>query len=199
MIGWPWSYLLSLSASDLVMKVDALLAAAPKGEVRRDVHFIKDSHRWAMFFPYLLSSCYWGYLVGSENCCDIISSTPERQNFCFELLLNKGCMTLCPFWHAVLLLSVLQFSPRENEVFYDVVAIVDPLTREAQKMSSLLTVSFILVSPLIWYLIWLGGLKMKGRAQKHKAKYKNSVGSLFKKIYIWSDKSWWKTVSLLTT
>uniref|UniRef100_A0A8D3BWR4 UDP-glucose ceramide glucosyltransferase-like 1 n=1 Tax=Scophthalmus maximus TaxID=52904 RepID=A0A8D3BWR4_SCOMX len=72
--------LFSLSASDLVMKVDALLSAAPKGEVRRDVHFIKDSH------------------------------------------------------------SVLQLSPRENEVFYDVVAIVDPLTREAQKMSSLLIV-----------------------------------------------------------
>uniref|UniRef100_A0A671W0T8 UDP-glucose glycoprotein glucosyltransferase 2 n=1 Tax=Sparus aurata TaxID=8175 RepID=A0A671W0T8_SPAAU len=67
-------------ASDLVMKVDALLTAAPKGEVRRDVHFIKDSH------------------------------------------------------------SVLNLSPRENEVFYDVVAIVDPLTREAQKMSPLLIV-----------------------------------------------------------
>ncbi|XP_036965883.1 UDP-glucose:glycoprotein glucosyltransferase 2 isoform X1 [Acanthopagrus latus] len=67
-------------ASDLMMKVDALLTAAPKGEVRRDVHFIKDSH------------------------------------------------------------SVLNLSPRENEVFYDVVAIVDPLTREAQKMSSLLIV-----------------------------------------------------------
>lgn len=67
-------------ASDLVMKVDALLSAAPKGEVRRDVGFIKDSH------------------------------------------------------------SVLHLSPRENEVFYDVVAIVDPLTREAQKMSSLLIV-----------------------------------------------------------
>ncbi|XP_029385903.1 UDP-glucose:glycoprotein glucosyltransferase 2 isoform X2 [Echeneis naucrates] len=67
-------------ASDLVMKVDALLTAAPKGEVRRDVHFSKDSH------------------------------------------------------------SVLHLSPRENEVFYDVVAIVDPLTREAQKMSSLLIV-----------------------------------------------------------
>ncbi|XP_054470716.1 UDP-glucose:glycoprotein glucosyltransferase 2 isoform X1 [Anoplopoma fimbria] len=67
-------------ASDLVMKVDALLSAAPKGEVRRDVHFIKDTH------------------------------------------------------------SVLHLSPRENEVFYDVVAIVDPLTREAQKMSPLLIV-----------------------------------------------------------
>ncbi|XP_029315257.1 UDP-glucose:glycoprotein glucosyltransferase 2 [Cottoperca gobio] len=67
-------------ASDLVMKVDALLTAAPKGEVRRDVHFIKDSH------------------------------------------------------------SVLHLSPREHEVFYDVVAIVDPLTREAQKMSPLLIV-----------------------------------------------------------
>lgn len=67
-------------ASDLVMKVDALLTAAPKGEMRRDIHFIKDSH------------------------------------------------------------SVLRLSPRENEVFYDVVAIVDPLTREAQKISPLLIV-----------------------------------------------------------
>uniref|UniRef100_A0A8C6M3I1 UDP-glucose ceramide glucosyltransferase-like 1 n=1 Tax=Nothobranchius furzeri TaxID=105023 RepID=A0A8C6M3I1_NOTFU len=67
-------------ASDLVMKVDALLAAAPKGEVRRDFHF-KDANS-----------------------------------------------------------SVLQLAPRENEVFYDVVAIVDPLTREAQKISSLLIV-----------------------------------------------------------
>uniref|UniRef100_A0A8C7JBL7 UDP-glucose ceramide glucosyltransferase-like 1 n=1 Tax=Oncorhynchus kisutch TaxID=8019 RepID=A0A8C7JBL7_ONCKI len=58
-----------VSASDLVMKVDALLAAAPKGEGRRD---------------FLLSFCY--------------------------------------------------------EVFYDVVAIVDPVTREAQKMSPLLIV-----------------------------------------------------------
>ncbi|XP_034069258.1 UDP-glucose:glycoprotein glucosyltransferase 2 [Gymnodraco acuticeps] len=70
----------SSTASDLVMKVDALLTAAPKGEVRRDVQFIKDSH------------------------------------------------------------SVLHLSPREHEVFYDVVAIVDPLTREAQKMSPLLIV-----------------------------------------------------------
>ncbi|XP_014851311.1 PREDICTED: UDP-glucose:glycoprotein glucosyltransferase 2 isoform X2 [Poecilia mexicana] len=66
-------------ASDLVMKVDALLSAVPKGEVRRDVSF-KDTQ------------------------------------------------------------SVLQLSPRENEVFYDVVAIVDPLTRDAQKISSLLIV-----------------------------------------------------------
>uniref|UniRef100_A0A3P9N2B0 UDP-glucose ceramide glucosyltransferase-like 1 n=1 Tax=Poecilia reticulata TaxID=8081 RepID=A0A3P9N2B0_POERE len=66
-------------ASDLVMKVDALLSAVPKGEVRRDVGF-KDTQ------------------------------------------------------------SVLQLSTRENEVFYDVVAIIDPLTREAQKISSLLIV-----------------------------------------------------------
>uniref|UniRef100_A0A671VZ49 UDP-glucose glycoprotein glucosyltransferase 2 n=1 Tax=Sparus aurata TaxID=8175 RepID=A0A671VZ49_SPAAU len=85
-------------ASDLVMKVDALLTAAPKGEVRRDVHFIKDSHRWATFFSFL--------------------SVQRGESFDF----------------------VLNLSPRENEVFYDVVAIVDPLTREAQKMSPLLIV-----------------------------------------------------------
>lgn len=44
-------FLFLLRASDLVMKVDALLSAAPKGEVRRDVHFIKDSHRWAAILP----------------------------------------------------------------------------------------------------------------------------------------------------
>lgn len=55
-----------------------------------------------------------------------------------------------PLFLKVLLLSVvhsvLQLSPRENEVFYDVVAIVDPLTREAQKISALLIVSWVLVS-----------------------------------------------------
>ncbi|XP_072300712.1 UDP-glucose:glycoprotein glucosyltransferase 2 isoform X2 [Eucyclogobius newberryi] len=70
----------SKQATDLVMRVDALLNAAPKGDVRRDVHFLKDKH------------------------------------------------------------SVLHLSPRENDVFYDVVAIVDPLTRAAQKLSSLLNV-----------------------------------------------------------
>nr|XP_061799479.1 UDP-glucose:glycoprotein glucosyltransferase 2-like [Nerophis lumbriciformis] len=67
-------------ASNLIMTVDALLTSAPKGEVRREVNFLKHSH------------------------------------------------------------SVLQLSPRENEVFYDVVAIVDPLTRAAQKMAPLLIV-----------------------------------------------------------
>lgn len=43
-------------------------------------------------------------------------------------------------------LSVLQLSPREGQVFYDVVAIVDPLTREAQKMSSLLLVRVLSLS-----------------------------------------------------
>lgn len=50
-----------------------------------------------------------------------------------------------------LLLSVLHLASRENEVAYDVVAVVDPLTREAQKISSLLT-----VSPSHYFLI--GGI-----------------------------------------
>ena len=37
--------------------------------------------------------------------------------------------------------SVLHLAPREDEVFYDVVAVVDPLTREAQKLAPLLIVS----------------------------------------------------------
>uniref|UniRef100_W5MD03 UDP-glucose ceramide glucosyltransferase-like 1 n=1 Tax=Lepisosteus oculatus TaxID=7918 RepID=W5MD03_LEPOC len=67
-------------ASDFVMKVDALLTSAHKGESRKDIRFIKDE------------------------------------------------------------LSVVQIPPREDEVFYHVVAIVDPVSREAQKMSSLLIV-----------------------------------------------------------
>lgn len=44
--------------------------------------------------------------------------------------------------------SVVKFEPQENEPFYDVIAIVDPLTREAQKMAHLLIVrwwSFLLI------------------------------------------------------
>lgn len=67
-------------ASDLIMKVDALLSSSPKGEARKDVKFLKDKH------------------------------------------------------------SVLHLAQREDEVFYDVVAIVDPLTREAQKLAPLLVV-----------------------------------------------------------
>uniref|UniRef100_A0A671STI1 UDP-glucose:glycoprotein glucosyltransferase 2-like n=1 Tax=Sinocyclocheilus anshuiensis TaxID=1608454 RepID=A0A671STI1_9TELE len=67
-------------ASDLIMKVDALLTVSPKGEARKDVKFLKDKH------------------------------------------------------------SVLQLAQREDEVFYDVVAIVDPLTRDAQKLAPLLVV-----------------------------------------------------------
>ena len=67
--------------------------------------------------------------------------------------------------------SVLQLSPRENEVFYDVVAIVDPLTREAQKMSPLLIVSCILLSYSSAFFSrgTLKSFSPKGRVQKHKA------------------------------
>ncbi|XP_060731662.1 UDP-glucose:glycoprotein glucosyltransferase 2 isoform X3 [Tachysurus vachellii] len=68
------------NACDLIMKVDALLSAAPKTEARKEIKFVKDKH------------------------------------------------------------SVLHLSPREDEVFFDVVAIVDPLTREAQKLAPLLIV-----------------------------------------------------------
>uniref|UniRef100_A0A8C6QU58 UDP-glucose:glycoprotein glucosyltransferase 1 n=1 Tax=Nannospalax galili TaxID=1026970 RepID=A0A8C6QU58_NANGA len=36
--------------------------------------------------------------------------------------------------------SVIKINPQENDVFFDVIAIVDPLTREAQKMAQLLVV-----------------------------------------------------------
>uniref|UniRef100_A0A9L0S522 UDP-glucose ceramide glucosyltransferase-like 1 n=1 Tax=Equus caballus TaxID=9796 RepID=A0A9L0S522_HORSE len=36
--------------------------------------------------------------------------------------------------------SIIKINPQENDMFFDVIAIVDPLTREAQKMSQLLIV-----------------------------------------------------------
>uniref|UniRef100_A0A8B9KSK2 UDP-glucose glycoprotein glucosyltransferase 2 n=1 Tax=Astyanax mexicanus TaxID=7994 RepID=A0A8B9KSK2_ASTMX len=71
--------------SDLIMKVDALLSAAPKGEARKDIKFVKDKHRYI----------------------------------------------------SLLYFFVLHLAAREDEVFYDVVAIVDPLTRDAQKLAPL--------------------------------------------------------------
>ncbi|KAI5628521.1 UDP-glucose:glycoprotein glucosyltransferase 2 isoform X3 [Silurus asotus] len=68
------------SASDLIMKADALLSAAPRTEARKEIKFVKDKH------------------------------------------------------------SVLLLSPREGEVFFDVVAMADPLTRDAQKLAPLLIV-----------------------------------------------------------
>ncbi|XP_019384043.1 PREDICTED: UDP-glucose:glycoprotein glucosyltransferase 2 [Crocodylus porosus] len=67
-------------ASDLIMKVDALLSSLPKREMRQAVQFLKEHH------------------------------------------------------------SIVKIDPQQNEPFYDVVAIVDPLTREAQKMAHLLIV-----------------------------------------------------------
>ncbi|XP_078741581.1 UDP-glucose:glycoprotein glucosyltransferase 1-like, partial [Lampetra fluviatilis] len=65
-------------ASDLVMKVDALLSAAPKGDARAEVKFADDRH------------------------------------------------------------SVVKLRPREKEVYFDVMAVVDPVTRDAQRLAPLL-------------------------------------------------------------
>ncbi|XP_078741871.1 UDP-glucose:glycoprotein glucosyltransferase 1-like, partial [Lampetra fluviatilis] len=67
-------------ASDLVMKVDALLSAAPKGDARAEVKFADDRH------------------------------------------------------------SVVKLRPREKEVYFDVMAVVDPVTRDAQRLAPLLAV-----------------------------------------------------------
>ncbi|XP_038608579.1 UDP-glucose:glycoprotein glucosyltransferase 1 [Tachyglossus aculeatus] len=67
-------------ASDLVMKVDALLSAQPKGEARIEYQFFEDSY------------------------------------------------------------SAIKLHPKEGDTYFDVVAIVDPVTREAQRLAPLLTV-----------------------------------------------------------
>ncbi|KAK7904184.1 hypothetical protein WMY93_016791 [Mugilogobius chulae] len=67
-------------ASDLVMKVDALLSSQPKGEARVEYGFADDRH------------------------------------------------------------SAVKIRPKEGEVYFDVVAVVDPVTRDAQKLAPFLTV-----------------------------------------------------------
>uniref|UniRef100_A0A670I5Q3 UDP-glucose ceramide glucosyltransferase-like 1 n=1 Tax=Podarcis muralis TaxID=64176 RepID=A0A670I5Q3_PODMU len=67
-------------ASDLVMKVDALLSAQPKGEARIEYHFFEDRY------------------------------------------------------------SAIKLRPKEGETYFDVVAVVDPATRDAQRLAPLLMV-----------------------------------------------------------
>ncbi|XP_025065410.1 UDP-glucose:glycoprotein glucosyltransferase 1 isoform X3 [Alligator sinensis] len=67
-------------ASDLVMKVDALLSAQPKGEARIEYHFFEERY------------------------------------------------------------SAVKLRPKEGETYFDVVAIVDPVTRDAQRLAPLLLV-----------------------------------------------------------
>ncbi|XP_053354991.1 UDP-glucose:glycoprotein glucosyltransferase 1 isoform X1 [Clarias gariepinus] len=67
-------------ASDLVMKVDALLSSQPKGEARVEHSFTTDRH------------------------------------------------------------SAVKIYPKEEEVYFDIVAVVDPVTRDAQKLAPLLLV-----------------------------------------------------------
>uniref|UniRef100_A0A3B5MGQ4 UDP-glucose ceramide glucosyltransferase-like 1 n=1 Tax=Xiphophorus couchianus TaxID=32473 RepID=A0A3B5MGQ4_9TELE len=67
-------------ASDLVMKVDALLSSQPKGESRIEYGFSDDRH------------------------------------------------------------SAVKIRPKEGDVYFDVVAVVDPVTRDAQKLAPLLSV-----------------------------------------------------------
>ncbi|XP_043926163.1 UDP-glucose:glycoprotein glucosyltransferase 1 [Protopterus annectens] len=67
-------------ASDLVMKVDALLSAQPKGESRTEYQFLEDRH------------------------------------------------------------SAIKLRPKEGQAYFDVVAIVDPVTRDAQRLAPFLLV-----------------------------------------------------------
>lgn len=67
-------------ASDLVMKVDALLSSQPKGEARVEYDFADDRH------------------------------------------------------------SAVKIRPKEGDVYFDVIAVVDPVTRDAQKLAPLLLV-----------------------------------------------------------
>ncbi|XP_005910042.1 UDP-glucose:glycoprotein glucosyltransferase 1 isoform X1 [Bos mutus] len=67
-------------ASDLVMKVDALLSAQPKGDARIEYQFFEDRH------------------------------------------------------------SAIKLKPKEGETYFDVVAVIDPVTREAQRLAPLLLV-----------------------------------------------------------
>uniref|UniRef100_A0A8B9R6U0 UDP-glucose ceramide glucosyltransferase-like 1 n=2 Tax=Astyanax mexicanus TaxID=7994 RepID=A0A8B9R6U0_ASTMX len=89
-------------ASDLVMKVDALLSSQPKGEARVEYGFAADRYR-----------CSSSFFSSSAHCVSDLSF----------------------FVH-----SAVKIRPKEEEVYFDVVAVVDPVTRDAQKLAPLLLV-----------------------------------------------------------
>lgn len=66
--------------------------------------------------------------------------------FSFPINATLTFTTSVSSWPDVSFNSVLQLVQREDEVFYDVVAIVDPLTRDAQKLAPLLAVRTTLVT-----------------------------------------------------
>lgn len=83
-----WTDLLSVSASDLVMKVDALLAAAPKGEVRRDVHF-KDTHRYRQCFFFKYSNALSKHIYFPFGCAllsSVCSTSHHEKMRCSTML-----------------------------------------------------------------------------------------------------------------
>uniref|UniRef100_A0A3P8PGB5 UDP-glucose ceramide glucosyltransferase-like 1 n=1 Tax=Astatotilapia calliptera TaxID=8154 RepID=A0A3P8PGB5_ASTCA len=92
-------------ASDLVMKVDALLSSQPKGEARVEYGFADDRYRRETLKRILNRFCLLDFLVD---------------------LLFAG--------------SAVKIRPKEGDVYFDVVAVVDPVTREAQKLAPLLLV-----------------------------------------------------------
>uniref|UniRef100_A0AAQ4QWN4 UDP-glucose ceramide glucosyltransferase-like 1 n=1 Tax=Gasterosteus aculeatus aculeatus TaxID=481459 RepID=A0AAQ4QWN4_GASAC len=68
-------------ASDLVMKVDALLTAAPQGEVRRDVHFVQDSHSVLLLSPQVVNVRLQVFM----NCRAKLSEMPLKSFYRFVL------------------------------------------------------------------------------------------------------------------
>uniref|UniRef100_A0A668TGF5 UDP-glucose ceramide glucosyltransferase-like 1 n=1 Tax=Oreochromis aureus TaxID=47969 RepID=A0A668TGF5_OREAU len=98
-------------ASDLVMKVDALLSSQPKGEARVEYGFADDRYRRETLKRILNMFCLLDLLVD---------------------LLFVG--------------SAVKIRPKEGDVYFDVVAVVDPVTREAQKLAPLLLVMKQLVN-----------------------------------------------------
>uniref|UniRef100_A0A8C7JAB7 UDP-glucose ceramide glucosyltransferase-like 1 n=1 Tax=Oncorhynchus kisutch TaxID=8019 RepID=A0A8C7JAB7_ONCKI len=72
-----------------------------------------------------------------------LSTTAEKVKARIKQMGSKGKQYVCEHLSFSVWTHcryVIHFAPREDEVFYDVVAIVDPVTREAQKMSPLLIV-----------------------------------------------------------
>ncbi|KAK2109211.1 UDP-glucose:glycoprotein glucosyltransferase 1 [Saguinus oedipus] len=102
-------------ASDLVMKVDALLSAQPKGDARIEYQFFEDRHRCG-----LMRACYI-VQVGLE----LIASPPQAPG-------QLAGATVAPV--------AIKLRPKEGETYFDVVAVVDPVTRDAQRLAPLLLV-----------------------------------------------------------
>lgn len=65
---------------------------------------------------------------------------------------------MCLFFPFFFLFSAIKLRPKEGETYFDVVAIVDPATRDAQRLAPLL---------MVWMHYWFVVISVEGQFDGH--------------------------------